>query len=150
VDRTIRTTAPAAPDRVHAILSDLDTYQHWLTLVHRVEAADAVEGDDGPAWWVTLRAKIGPVARNKRLRMVRVSSEPVGRVRFERREIDAKEHSAWIMESAVFHGEEADVSEIEVTLRYDGRFWNGGLDGALGGAIDGAIRGLGDYVAANP
>ncbi len=128
-------------------MADLDTYQHWLALVHRVEPAPAADDDGGPAWWVTLRAKVGPFARTKRLRMVRVAIDPPDSVRFERRETDGRDHSAWIMAASVSPTSHDSESDVEVTLRYDGQLWNGALDSVLGGAIDSAVRGLSDYVA---
>lgn len=131
---------------MHAIVADLGTYQHWLTLVHEVEQADRAEADDGPVWWVTLRAKVGPFARSKRLRMVRTSSDAPTSVRFERREIDGRDHSGWIMDATVSAIEDTE-SEVSVRLRYDGSLWNGALDTVFGGAVDGAISGLRRYVA---
>ncbi len=133
---------------MHDIVADLSTYQHWLSLVHRVEPADASDDDAGPAWWVTLRAKVGPFARNKRLRMVRTQFDAPSHVRFERNETDGKEHSAWVMAAAV-SATENEHSLVAVTLRYDGQLWNGALESVLGSAIDGAVRGLSDYVATN-
>lgn len=37
-----RTTSDAAPDRVWAVLSDLDAWPHWLPTVTRVEREDPV------------------------------------------------------------------------------------------------------------
>ncbi|MEZ5225354.1 MAG: SRPBCC family protein [Acidimicrobiales bacterium] len=147
MDRTISTTAPATPPKVYPIVADLSTYEHWLSLIHRVEVAES--NGDGLAWWVTLRAKVGPFARSKRLRMVRVVDDAPTLVRFERRELDGKDHSAWIMQAAVTDGHESDHSTIDVTLNYDGDLWSGVLDTILGGAIDSAIGGLHTYVANN-
>ncbi len=147
MDRTISTIAPATPPEVHQIVADLGTYQHWLALVHRVEPAPAAEADEGPAWWVTLRAKVGPFAGTKRLRMVQVAYDPPDSVRFERRETDGRDHSAWVMAASVSPTSHNSESDVEVRLRYDGQLWNGALDTVLGSAIDGAVRGLSDYVA---
>lgn len=146
MDRTIKTTVSAPPDPVHAIVADLGTYEHWLTLVQQVEPADPVDSDAGPAWWVTLRAKVGPFARSKRLRMVRTESVTPNSVRFERSETDDRDHSAWIMEATVAPGAGSDTS-VAVRLRYDGALWNGALDAVLGGLVDDAIGGLRRYVA---
>ncbi len=147
MDRTISTTAPAAPDAVYPIVADLGTYEHWLKLVHKVEPAHADPTDIGPAWWITLRAKVGPFARSKRLRMVRTADEAPRSVRFERAELDGKQHSAWIMQAGVSPGRSADESNVEVSLDYDGQLWNVALDAVLGGAIDNAIGGLHQYVS---
>ncbi len=145
VDRTISTITPASPAQVYDIVADLGTYQHWLSLIHKVEFGETTI--DGQAWWVTLRAKIGPFARSKRLRMVRVVNDSPSLVRFERRELDDRDHSAWIMQATVADGATPEESVVEVTLNYDGALWNGVLDSVLGGAIDSAIGGLRGYVA---
>ena len=91
----------AEPARLYALVSDLGTYDQWLDIVHRVETADVDAEDPGPAWIVTLRARLGPLARSKRLRMVRTVHDGVSAVRFERRELDGRRHSAWKLASAV-------------------------------------------------
>ena len=63
--------------RLFDLVNDLASYPQWMDLVHRVESVG--EG----AWEVELRAKVGPFARSKRLRMVRTASEPSSLVRFE-------------------------------------------------------------------
>ncbi len=146
MDQTISTTAPAAPTKVYEIVADLNTYQHWLNLIHAVEHAEATPDDVGPAWWVTLRAKVGPFARSKRLRMVRVVTNEPTLVRFERGELDGKDHSAWVMQATVGATDDPAESAVEVTLHYDGDLWSGVLDSVLGGVIDSAVGGLRDYV----
>lgn len=151
MDRTIKTTVTAPPEPVHAIVADLGTYEHWLNLAQQVESAEPVDGDEGPAWWVTLRAKVGPFARSKRLRMVRVESDAPTSVRFERRETDGRDHSAWVMGATVepvlgASGAKAE-STVSVRLEYDGALWTGALDSVLGNVVDGAIDGLRRYVA---
>ena len=58
-------------------LADLSTYPEWLALVTEAEP----QGDH--TWLVTLRARLGPLARSKRLRMVRTQLLDDS-VRFER------------------------------------------------------------------
>lgn len=82
------------PDQLRPLVTDLTRYPEWLTIVPRVEIADAAPDDPGAAWWVTLRGRLGPVSRAKRLRMVR-AAEQEGEVRFERREVDGRRHSRW-------------------------------------------------------
>lgn len=147
MDRTISTNAPAEPTKVYEIVADLSTYEHWLSLIHHVEMADPGPGGDGVAWWITLRAKVGPFARSKRLRMVRVVDDAPKLVRFERQELDGKDHSAWVMQAVVEPGPVPEESVVEVNLNYDGDLWNGLLDSVLGGVIDSAIGGLQQYVA---
>lgn len=148
-------TTTASPDDLFDVVSDLETYPHWLDVVDSVDRADA---DD--AWIVTLRARVGPFARSKRLRMVRVEqasgdgSEPgsgARSVRFERHEVDGKEHSAWDLAANVSgSGQEANGearSTVELDLHYDGSMWDGLLDGVLDAAADRAAAKLQDYVA---
>jgi hypothetical protein len=100
-------------------LATLDRYPAWMRLVHRV---DALAPDEGrPAWRVELRARVGPFARSKQLRMVRTVHEPPHRVRFERVQDDDRDHAAWILEARV---EEADDGARVVTeLTYSGKLW---------------------------
>lgn len=76
-------------------MSSLDRYTEWLTIVPRAE----IEPESDPqAWAVELRAKVGPIARSKRLRMVRTIDEPT-HVRFERAELDGRNHSPWTLDA---------------------------------------------------
>ena len=121
-----------APD-LFAEVATLDRYPAWMRMVHRVEA---LEPDDGrPAWRVELRARIGPFARSKQLRMVRTEYEPERHVRFERVQDDEREHAEWILA--------ADVEAVEggasltTALTYTGRLWGAA---ALERALDEEIR----------
>jgi Polyketide cyclase / dehydrase and lipid transport len=126
--------------RIFALLSDLGTYHRWLDIVHRVEPADAVPGDPGPAWWVTLRARLGPLARSKRLRMVRTVHDEPTRARFERREVDDRRHSAWVLSSTVTAIDRGSTVTMELT--YDGGLWSPVLEGVLGNQVTGASENL--------
>lgn len=139
--RTITADIEAPPQRVFDIVSDLETYAEWLEIVDSAEPAPADSSDRGPAWFVTIKAKIGPFARSKRLRMVRVD-QTESSARFERHELDGRTHSAWTMESVVEEGPKG--SNVSMDLRYDGGLWDGPLDVILGSAADGA----GDRLAA--
>lgn len=134
----------AAPDqRVFAVLADLGHYDDLLGIVHQVvpDATTAVDGE--PAWWVTLRAKLGPLARSKRLRMVRTVHEPDQLVRFERRETDSRQHSAWTLEARVEPASGGEpASEVTMALDYGGRLWSGMLDGVLQGQVNSAAANL--------
>jgi hypothetical protein len=100
-------------------LATLDRYPAWMRLVHRVEALAPDEGR--PAWRVELRARVGPFARSKQLRMVRTVHEPPHRVRFERVQDDDRDHAAWILSARV---EEVDGGARVVTdLTYSGKLW---------------------------
>ncbi|MEX1104779.1 MAG: SRPBCC family protein [Ilumatobacteraceae bacterium] len=118
-------TAPCAPEVLFSFIDRLDDYPTWMPLVHSVEA-DAPELDGRPAWRVELRARLGPFARSKRLRMVRAGHDPArGLVRFERLEHDGRAHSPWVLEAAV--STDADGSLLRMDLHYGGALWTGGV-----------------------
>ncbi|MDH5291812.1 MAG: hypothetical protein OEY41_17595, partial [Acidimicrobiia bacterium] len=101
MDQQFSAELTTGPDRVYPLVADLTRYPEFLEIVHRVEvAADGAEGEP-PAWLVTLRAKIGPFARSKRLRMVRTVADEGRQARFERAEIDGRSHSAWVLEATI-------------------------------------------------
>jgi hypothetical protein len=146
VQRSISADTPASPDRLFETMSDLGTYVEWMTLIERCEPAVPVAEDAGPVWWVTLRAKVGPFARSKRLRMVRTLIDAPSVVRFERRETDGKAHSAWVMEAHVTASEVG--SQVTVELTYSGGLWSGPLDAVLGSKVDDSVPRLRAYVSA--
>ena len=122
--------APCSPDELFRWVEDLRTYPQWLEIVTRAEP----DGDD--AWIVDLRGRLGPLARSKRLRMVRADRTDVARdpsdtgdtgdiaderrVRFERRERDGRQHSPWRLEAAVTAT--ATGSRVAMDLHYGGSF----------------------------
>jgi hypothetical protein len=78
--------APTSLTAIRPFVSDLGEYARWMPLVHKATTA-------GPgAWDVELRAKLGPFARSKRLRMERTTDSPQLIV-FERREKEGREHA---------------------------------------------------------
>lgn len=121
--------APCPPEELFAWVDDLGRYPDWLEIVARAEP----DGDD--AWAVDLRGRLGPLARSKRLRMVRSTqagsasepdtplearsgSAPVMSVRFKRAELDGRNHSPWVLEADVTaHG---NGSELHMRLHYGG------------------------------
>lgn len=131
--------APCGPDELFVHVSDLDRYPVWMGGL--VYAAERLEDDsnDQPAWWVELRSRIGPLARSKKLRMVRTEIIEGHLAVFERREVDGREHSTWRLQvevnavAAVGSGpdtagpEEIMESHLEMTLTYEGRLWTGGI-----------------------
>ncbi len=136
----------AAPD-LFAQVATLDRYPAWMRMVHRVEP---LEPDDGrPAWRVELRARIGPFARSKQLRMVRTQYEPDRHVRFERVQDDARDHAEWIL--AAFVDEADGGASLTTELTYTGRLWG---SAALERALDEEIRrgkvALSELVSAEP
>jgi hypothetical protein len=126
VQTTITFSSNAAPDVLFALVDNLNDYPRWLDLVASALPADANATDAGPAWTVELRARLGPIARHKRLRMVRTVHEP-GHVTFERHELDGRTHAAWTMDVVVASSSERDGGSVmAIELRYEGR---------LGGAL---------------
>lgn len=117
MDLTGTAELTAAPGRVFAEVGDLGGYPSWLGIVHFAEPADP-DGDPGPAWTVDLGARIGPVHQTKRVRMVRVEHAPPERVRFERRERDGRQHSAWVLAAEVAPSGTGSV--LTMRLHYGG------------------------------
>jgi hypothetical protein len=124
VDVKADLVAPCPPADLFAWVEDLARYPQWLDIVPRAEAVAGEDGDPGPAWSVDLRGRLGPFARSKRLRMVRTVHEPTTWARFERRELDGRQHSPWVLE--------ARVTEVEAGSRLDMHLhYGGGLGGPL-------------------
>jgi len=115
---------PCAPSQLAPWVDDLSAYPEWMGLVHRA----APQPGDGPAWAVDLRARVGPLARSKRLRMVRTTPPGPGTVQFERRELDGRTHGRWeftVVYDAV--AGRAEHTDLSVVLRYDGALWTAGV-----------------------
>jgi len=114
-----------APQDVVELVGDLAAYPAWMRLVHAVECL--APDDRGPAWRVELRARLGPFARSKRLRMVRTVHEPRGRTVFERIEDDGRVHAAWVLTLTIRGEGESGPTDLEVHLHYGGSLWTGGV-----------------------
>ncbi len=113
----------ATADDVFAQVATLERYPAWMRLVHRVEP---LEPDaDRPAWRVQLRARVGPFARSKQLRMVRTVCWPPHHVRFERLEDDGRDHAEWVL-TAMVDGAEGGATLV-TDLRYGGSLWGSGI-----------------------
>jgi len=129
----------ASPDDLFAELEVLDRYPPWMRLVHRVTPLAPDEGR--PAWWVELRARVGPFTRSKQLRMVRTVHEPGRRARFERVPDDDRDHAEWILDASVADGLVAGPdgagAEMTMGLEYTGQLWSAGV---LGRILDDEIR----------
>lgn len=125
--------AACTPDVLFAQVGSLDDYDQWLEIVPRTEPAPSADGDPGPAWFVTLRGRLGPLARSKRLRMVRTVHESPGRAVFERREIDGREHAPWVLTATV--DGDGSRSTLTMDLHYGGSLWVPLLDRLLAGEI---------------
>lgn len=150
MERAFSAPTDAEPGELYRVVSDLGTYPDWLVLVDRAEpiaSGDGTTDDGGPAWMVTLRARIGPLARSKRLRMVRTVDDG-SLVRFERREVDDRVHSPWTLAAEVQPLDGGrHRSEVRVDLRYGGSLWTGLLEGVLRSAADEATERLQAYVS---
>lgn len=139
--QTVTATITAPTDKVTKIVGDLGTYPEWLDLV--TAAALATNGgDDRPTWLVTIRAKVGPFARSKKLRMMRTVAESAPEAstyRFERTEVDGRDHSAWTLDITVAStAEDHSTCEVSMDLHYDGGLWTAPLEPILGSFISGA------------
>jgi hypothetical protein len=131
IDEVIR---GATPDGLFEQVAVLDNYPRWMRLVHRVTPLDA--DDDRLAWWVELRAKVGPFARSKQLRMVRTVFEPGRRVRFERIQHDDRDHAEWILTAEVGDHTERGT-RLTMHLEYTGELWSASI---LGRILDDEVR----------
>jgi len=111
-------SAPTSLTALRPFIVDLVEYQRWMPLVHRAVKA-------GPsAWDVELRAKLGPFARSKRLRMERTIDSP-HLIVFERKENDGREHAPWRMTCMLTEREDAVTMKVE--LFYGGGLWTAGI-----------------------
>jgi len=119
VDVTATLTAPCSPAQLFELVADLGTYPRWLEIVPRAEPVS--DGRDEQAWSVDLRGRLGPLARSKRLRMVRTHCDESTAATFERRELDGRSHSAWVLEAVVAGTD--DGSTLTMRLHYGGKLW---------------------------
>lgn len=120
MDITADVDAPCSPDTLHEWIADLARYPQWLSIVPRAVPDAPAPADEGPAWVIHLRGKVGPLTRSKRLRMVRTVDTP-DEVVFERRELDEQQHSAWRLRATLVpHG---TGTTLTMHLHYGGRLW---------------------------
>jgi hypothetical protein len=125
--------ADADPAALFEQIATLDQYPRWMRLVHGV--APLPPDPAGPAWWVELRARVGPFTRSKQLRMVRTQFVENERVRFERKQADDRDHAQWIL-----RGEVAPIdggAELTMHLEYTGELWSMNV---LGRILDDEVR----------
>jgi hypothetical protein len=134
VDHTATLDAPHDPAAVFSWVDDLSRYAEWLEIVPRAEPDEAHPDDTGPAWRVDLRARLGPLARSKRLRMVRTTHEPDRWVRFERVEHDGRRHSPWVLDARVEALEAG--TRLTMHLHYGGSLFGPVLERLLGDEIE--------------
>ena len=110
---------PAPPASVFPYVADLAEYPRWLPLVH------AADPDGDAAWRVELRARVGPFARSKQLRMRRSVAVADTLVVYERAEIDGREHARWTLRCELDAA--GDDTLVTMHLAYDGRLWTAGI-----------------------
>lgn len=141
MDVTADLAAPCSVETLFGWVDALDRYPRWLDIVARAEpdssdnaASDGAANDSGPAWAVDLRGRLGPLARTKRLRMVRTVHQPPHRARFERVELDGRRHSAWVLQADVSASPGASV--LTMHLHYGGSLWGSVLERMLGDEIE--------------
>jgi hypothetical protein len=132
VDLTAEMSAPCPPEELFTWVDDLARYPSWLAFIERAEAEPA-DGADA-VWMVDLRGRLGPLARSKRLRMVRTERQAPTCVTFERREVDGRRHSDWRLRAEVAPGPEGSV--LSMNLRYDGSLWGPVVEHLLADEIE--------------
>jgi hypothetical protein len=130
VELTADLDAPCSPAELFRWVDDLDRYAEWLGIVRRTERLDG----DPARWSVDLRARIGPLARAKRLTMVRTTHDVPHLAVFERDEGDGREHGVWVLRAEV--GPTDTGSRLAMNLRYDGRWWAAPLQAVLAEEIE--------------
>lgn len=160
MDVVAELSTEASASSLFKVVSDLGTYADWLDIVGRVEPVEPAEGDPGPAWLVDLRAQLGPLRRSKRLRMVRTVCDEPTHVRFERRDLDDRSHSAWVLDATVTAGGGAltdgpddpapSTSTLEMRLHYGGSLWVPMLDRLLADEIRSSRARLISLVGSRP
>jgi hypothetical protein len=141
MDLEAELTAPCSAAELFGWVEDLASYPRWLEIVTKVEPRD----DD--AWAVDLRGRVGPLARSKRLRMVRAEFEPGRRVVFERRELDDRQHSPWQLRATV--DPDGDHARLAMALHYGGGLFGPVLEHVLRDEIERSRVRLVDLVTSN-
>ena len=127
IEAVVEAPVPAA--RVYAEVRTLDGYPTWIGIVH------AVERETDGVWNVELRGKVGPFARSKRLRMVRVEDDAPLKAVFERQESDGRRHATWRLTATV--SESSSGCTLTMHMFYGGSLFGGGvLERVLGEQID--------------
>ena len=138
MDVTVDLDAPVPPARLFAEVEDLDRYPSWLEIVPRAERLPAGPaagaGAEEAAWSVDLRGRVGPLARSKRLRMVRTVHDRDARVRFERVETDGRQHSPWVLDAVV--APMGPGSRLTMALHYGGSLFGPILERILSEEIE--------------
>jgi len=134
VQRTETVETGVTPAALFAVVDDLGRYPDWLEIVVGAVPAEAAPGDPGPAWSVELRGRVGPLARSKRLRMVRAERVEPERVVFERRELGERSRSPWTLVAEVSPTD--DGSRLTMALHYGGSLWGPVLERLLADEVE--------------
>lgn len=134
MDVTADLETPFGAEAVFAWVEDLARYPSWLDIVTRAEPVAPDAGDLGPAWAVDLRGRLGPLARSKRLRMVRTAHDEPTLAVFERRETDGRSHAPWVLRAEV--ATTAGGTRLAMHLHYGGNLWGPVLERLLGDEIE--------------
>lgn len=131
---TAELDAPCPPPELFAWVEDLDRYPSFLEIVTRAERVQSADGDaSGDAWAIDLRGRLGPLARTKRLRMVRTVHDG-RRAVFERRELDGRDHSDWRLTAEVVP--EGPGCRLSMSLHYGGSLFGPLVERALRDEIE--------------
>jgi ribosome-associated toxin RatA of RatAB toxin-antitoxin module len=147
LETTESVTVATEPSGVFPYVAALDEYPAWLPLVH---TAWLEEPSQTPAWLVEIRAHVGPFARSKRLRMVRVLHRVDRLVQFEREELDGRRHARWMLRVTLEPAAESSTL-VTMHLAYDGSLWTGAvLDRVLAEEVRRGRDGLAELVNAAP
>ena len=133
MDVAAELSCETTPDAMRNVIGDLSTYASWLEIVRTADPAPSHDSDPGPAWSVVLQGRIGPLRRTKRLRMVRSVDDRLA-VRFERRELDVRAHSPWVLDASI-EPTGADLVTLRMSLHYGGSLWVPILDRLLADEI---------------
>lgn len=133
VDLTAAMEAPCPPEDLYAWVEDLSRYPSWLGIVERAEPA-VTTADGLPAWSVDLRGRVGPLARSKRLRMVRTERSAPWQAVFERQETDGRHHSRWMLHAEVSPA--TGGSALAMRLHYGGTLWGPVLERLLSDEVN--------------
>lgn len=134
MDVTAEMDTTAEPAALFAWVDDLARYPEWLGVVTRAQPVGAHADDEGPAWSIDLRGRLGPLARAKRLRMVRTVHDDPHHVAFERRERDGRDHAPWVLRGEVVAGPAG--ARLVMALHYGGAWFGPVLERLLGDEID--------------
>jgi hypothetical protein len=125
IERTLSLPGPA--EQTFELVEDLSLYPRWMKMIHEVAELEP-DVDGRRAWDVELRARVGPLARSKRLRMIRTVHEISRSVVFERDEVDGRAHAPWVLRADLApSATSGDEVELTMTLSYGGGLWTGAV-----------------------